>query len=39
MNFDVICSRGANAYLVRRDDEYCMVNLVTGEQKEVNNNK
>ena len=30
MNFDVICSRGANAYLVRRDDEYCMVNLVTG---------
>lgn len=31
MNFDVICSRGANAYLVRRDDEYCMVNLVTGK--------
>lgn len=30
MNFDVICSRGSNAYLVRYGEEYCMVNLATG---------
>lgn len=31
MSFDVICSRGNNAYLVRHGEEYCMVNLVTGK--------
>lgn len=31
MNYNLLCIRGTNTYLVSRDDEYCLVNLGTGK--------
>lgn len=30
MNFEVLCRRGTSGYLIKRENDYCMVNVVGG---------
>ena len=30
MNFNVLCCRGSATYLVQRDTDYCLVDLIAG---------